>query len=125
MGGGGGAVWLPGPRAEGRGDTGVGWERDAPVGCGHSGGPAVPVRGAADAGAVAGRAHSAGLLRPRAPGPGAVRRVAVPAHPRSAVPAAGPALVRSPAPAVRRLRTHPPHVVLPARPSCAGVASSP
>src|SRR4029077_2403631 len=65
--------------------VGVDWSR---------GRSAVPVRGAPDAGALAGRAHPAGVLRHRLPRPGPVRRVAVPAHRGPAVPDAGPALVQ-------------------------------
>src|ERR1700733_2007836 len=63
--------------------------------------PALPVRGAADAGAVAFRAHSAGVLRHRVPRARAVRRVALPADRGPTVPDPGAAVVADHAGAVR------------------------
>src|SRR5215210_6559204 len=61
----------------------------------------IPARGAADAGAVAGGAHPAGLLRDRVPRDRPLRRVAGAAHRRPRLPATGEALVEGDADPVR------------------------
>ena len=68
--------------------------------------PGVPVPGAADAGALVRRAHSARLLRGRLPGVRRLRRVAAPADGRRRLPRARPSLVQGDARALRRRRRH-------------------
>ena len=95
----------------------VDWRRVDPDGCQ----PALPVRSAADAGALAHRAHPAGVLRHRVPGSGSRRRIPVPAHRRPALPHARQALVADHARAVRRGRRHRHDLVFRARAAVAGV----
>jgi hypothetical protein len=83
--------------------------------------PALPVRGAADAGAVARRAHPSGVLRHRLPSPRAVRRVPLSAHRRPAMADAGETLVADHARTVRGGRRHRHDLVLRARAAMAGV----
>src|SRR5580693_10739417 len=118
---------MVGGAGEGEAGQELTWGCDGPIGREPRGGrpsarePAVSVRGAPDAGAVPVRAHSPGLLRHRVPGPGPVRRVALPAHRRPAVPDAGPAVVENHAGAVRGGRGYRDHLVLRARAAVAGV----
>src|SRR5579859_54910 len=83
--------------------------------------PAVPLPGAADAGAVAGRAHPAGVLRHRVPRARPRRRVPVPAHGRSALPDPRQALVADHAGAFRGRRRHGHHPLLRAWAALAGL----
>ena len=102
----------PGPRARvghrtvsaTAGLSGRGEGRDRPAARGRE--PGLPAPGAADAGAVVRGAHPARLLRDRVPGARAVRRVALPAHRRPALPDARQALVEGDDRAVRRRRRH-------------------
>ena len=77
--------------------------------------------GAADAGAVARRAHPARLLRDRVPGARALRRVALPPHRRPALPDARDALVEGDDHAVRGRRRDRHDPQLRVRPALAAV----
>jgi hypothetical protein len=83
--------------------------------------PALPVRGAADAGALARRAHPAGVFRHRVPRSRPRRRIPVPANRRPALPHARQALVADHARAVRRGRRHRHDPVFRTRAAVAGV----
>ena len=82
---------------------------------------ALPARGAADAGALAGRPHPAGLLRDRVPGDGAVPRGPLAANRRPDLPGARAALVEGDADPVRGRRRDRHDPLVRARPAVAAV----